>query len=530
MGVLLWIFTILFLTLSVIPILDGILNISNNSDASNSNEENSTETDVENVEDLPDDFAETRATLPPDEPSGSDKTHSEPSKKNGLRHHVKSESESDEGSVPNELQGELDLSEENPPEPERPQWSTDEENGFPFEPIHTFLPEENQTSSTNGEQSEPLWSESNPEKRSKYNDLANPDQSSEELHKAIEWLEKASTEAIHIKEEFQRLLNYFVPYIETPRAHGAKLVTAQSWREQNASISRLIGERLLVMAFALSAHGPRKMPQHEEARAELLKTTWNDDGLEKPLLYQAIGRLGVLTPTPLDTIQPMLCNRIEGLIPRKRDPSQWELASFHGLLLAVCTGPDYPLQYSDDNLPRTWHWDGNTPPYARWDEMLPFLYCLWIYHWTQDTPGSAVQDIGAMLGSWWEENPPGQDFFDENPDTWEGILMFLWATAPTQQHVWNQLRERYEQLSIDDENLRKMTNTYFEWSREYREEGAPPEIAFSGSQLPPIEWIRPLPAEFLSKFSQPSFDFPKSWIRQLNRMDPPETEELRPPF
>jgi len=530
MGVLLWVIVVVFLVLSFVPILNVILTLTENPDSSNSNSENSTEQNIENIEDLPDDFLESEATSDSRQSSETDETYSEPSDSNDLSQEVNTGSESGAQSLSEELQGELDLSQEEQSESESLEAIANGEASFPFDPIHTFIPEENQWSTSYQKRNKPPWSESETEERNEYDDLTSTDQPSKHLNRAIEWLEQTSTEAIHIEEEYHRFLNYLVPYIEKPRATGAESVQAQTWREQNASISRLIGDRLLMMAFALSAHGPHEMPQHREAFSELYQTTWNDDGLEHPLLYQAIGRLGLLTPTSLETLQTQLCKRIEGLVPRKRNPSQWELASFHGLLLAVSTGPDYPLQHSDENLPRTWHWYGNTPPYARWDEMLPILYCLWIYHWSQDVSGSAVQDIGAMLGSWWEENPPTEDFFDENPEIWEGILMFLWATAPTQQHVWNQLRDRYAGLSFDDNNLHKMTETYFEWSRQYREEGIPPEIAFNGSQLPPTEWIRPLPAEFLSKFSQPSFDFPKPWIQQLNRIQSPDPDELLPPF
>jgi hypothetical protein len=403
---------------------------------------------------------------------------------------------------------------------------SDEELSLPFEPINTFEPDPDQWSNLHQETHEHSWPQLDPELNARYDDRTDPDPSSRAIEEAVEWLNNASTEAIHQESEQRSLLDSLKKFIDEPRAAGAEALARLEWREHNANISRLIGDRLTTLALGLSCHGPVEMEQHVEAMGEYLRETWNEDGLEHPLVYESIGRLGLLTPTTIDDLQKPLTKRVEGRIPRSGKTGPIDRAALNGLLLAVSSGPAYPFRQTDENLPKPWHWDENTPPLASWDLLLPFLHTLWTYHWNQDDTGGAVRDIGPMLGSWWNDNPPAEGFFDNHPEIWEGILMFCWATAPRMNHVWEQLEERYDELSIEDENLRTMTETYFDWARTIQEDGEPPRESFNGQRLPPNEWIRPLPSDIISDYSQPSYDFPESWCDQMARLEPPEPGNL----
>lgn len=416
----------------------------------------------------------------------------------------------------------IDLQEEQP----GTQTMDEATESLPFEPIYTFEPDPEQWTTEYSDAHEKPWPKHDPEKQEEYNDLEEPTKPSINIQKAIEWLNNASTEAIHQASERKKFLGYLSEFIENPRATGAGAIQRLEWRDKNPNISRLIGDRYLLMALGLSCHDPVNMRPHLETLGECLNEPWNNDGLEHPLLYQSIGRLGILTPTSIEDIQPSLTKRVEGRIPRSNTAGVIEEAAFHSLLLSVSTGPEYPLQESDENLPRAWHWDGNNPPLATWDQLLPILYTLWIYHWSRDQSGGAVRDIGPLLGSWWEENPPSEGYFDKHPEVWEGILMFCWARAPVQSHVWEQLKNRYESLNFKDSNLDDMTDTYFEWADQYQSEGQPPDEAFNGRRMPPLNWIRPLPSDILRDYSQPSYEFEKEWCRQLTRLKKPDEDRL----
>lgn len=104
--------------------------------------------------------------------------------------------------------------------------------------------------------------------------------------------------------------------------------------------------------------------------------------------------------------------------------------------------------------------------------------------------------------------------------------MFCWATSPRLNHVWEQLWDRYQGLSIENENLQAMSETYFEWAQQIQDDGTPPENSFSGQRMPPIEWIRPLPSDIIQDYSQPSYDFPDDWCDQMKIMGAPDTDSL----
>ena len=403
----------------------------------------------------------------------------------------------------------------------------EEDFELPFEPIYTFEPDPDQWSELSDNLNRYPWSREDENITREYDDRTTPSPPSEKIHEAINWQLDASTEAIHQQSEYQKLMDNLLPFIEQPRAAGAEAIEAAPWREKAPNISRLIGERLIVMALSLSCHGLARMDAHREAFGGLLGEIWNDDDLEVPLLYQGLGRLGLLTPTEMEKPQEFLKERIPGAFPRTEEVSPPERARLNSLLLATSCGPEYPFPRGENNLSRLWHWDENDPPLARWESLLPVFFALWIHDWIAGPDSSAIKDLAALLGSWWDNNPPEEDFFDENPGVWEAILMMAWACARGENLVWDKIRERYGELDINDRQLQNIHEGYMEWAERYEEEGEAPRESFNGRRLPPVEWIKPLPADILDKASQPSFDFPESWCEELSKFKKPDFEQLK---
>jgi hypothetical protein len=369
------------------------------------------------------------------------------------------------------------------------------------------------------------WPKEDQKLNAEYDDRTGSDLSSKSIHKAVEWLLAANTEAIHQKYQYEKLISFLIPFIKNPRAGGAEAVQAAPWRDRAANMSRQIGERLLIIAFGLSCHGPVEMDAHLEAFGDLLVDTWNKDGLEQPLLYQCLGRLGILTPTDVTELQNVLKKRISGLVPRG-EASKLERARFNAFLLGVCGGDEYPFPTAEGQLSRLWHWDENSPPLVDWECFLPVLYALWIHHWIKGDDAGAVRDLAAMLGSWWDNHEPPEGLFTKKPEIWEGILMTAWALVPKNSLVWNKLKERYEELEIKEQQLQDISEGYFEWHDSFVETGEIPPESFAGRRMPPSNWLFPLPSDLLPEASQPSFDFPKNWLEALGEIKSPDFEKI----
>ncbi|MGM0381281.1 MAG: hypothetical protein ACQEP7_04790 [bacterium] len=402
----------------------------------------------------------------------------------------------------------------------------DEDLNLSFEPIYTFSPDPDQWTELSDNLNRYPWKREDEKITHEYDDRTTPAPPSEKIHEAINWQLDANTEAIHQRKEFQKLVDNLIAFIKQPRAAGAEAIEAAPWREKAPNLSRLIGERMIVLALGLSCHGIASMGSHREAFGSLLGETWNEDGLEAPLIYQGLGRLGLLTPTEMEKVQDYLRERVGGAIPRSEESSPLEMARFNSLVLAVSSGPGYPFPRGDNNLSRLWHWDENDPPLAGWEHLLPILYALWIHNWIADEEVDTIKDLAAMLGSWWDNNPPPEDFFDDNPETWEGILMLAWGWARGENLVWDKIKERYEDLEFEDEQLQEITEGYLDWLDYYEEEKTAPDESFTGRRMPPVEWIKPLPSDILDKASQPSFDYPETWREELGKIQKPDLDKI----
>jgi hypothetical protein len=368
--------------------------------------------------------------------------------------------------------------------------------------------------------------ELDPEEQSFYEDSEDPASSSEDLISAVDWLVDANTEAIHQHDARESLLDSLRSFIQMPRARGAEVVADTRWRELSPNLSRLIGERYLVMALGLSCWGQIKMHGHRQAFLALMGNTWSNDNLEQPLLYQCMGRLGLLTATDLSSIAKELRPRIPGRTPRSDDPPLKQLAHYNALIFAVSTGGVYPFPKSDKGLSRLWHWDEHNPPLANPLHLRPVLYALWLYYLTAGTASEAANDFGAMLGNWWNEQEPTSGFFEEHPGVWEAILLTAWVTLSDQPLIWEQLIERYDEMNFDHSALESISEQFFEWSESFNETGKEPEPAPDRQSLPPQEWIRPLPSDLLRDLSGPSFDYSKDWCEMLSDPSPPNLQQL----
>lgn len=355
-----------------------------------------------------------------------------------------------------------------------------------------------------------------PERQSEYNDTDDPDRPSERIKEAVEWVVEASTEAIHQQSKFNEFINNLEAFVEQPRAAGAETIAETPWRERSPNLSRLIGERFLSMTLGLSARGSYEMEPHKNAFIELLGETWNDDGLGHPLVYQGIGRMGLLTATSYVDLQHQLIERIPGRTPRTDNPDRLEAARFHALLLAVAPGDRYPFPQSERGLSRLWHWDEHNPPLADWNLLPPVLFALWVHHNFQETESDAANDFGALLGNWWDENEPNRELFETYPGIWEAMLLTAWVLLADHRLIWNQIEERFEELDFDeDSSVTRTTRTILGWVEEYSETGQRPDDSLAGDLMPPVEWISPLPSDLLNDRSQPSFDFPDHWCEGL---------------
>ncbi|MFB6345440.1 MAG: hypothetical protein ABEK50_06685 [bacterium] len=359
----------------------------------------------------------------------------------------------------------------------------------------------------------------NPESQSRYDDRDDPDKSSKDLKKAVEWLDEASTEAIHQAVKKEDFLESLKQFIQEPRAAGAESVAETPWRNRAPNLSRLIGERLLVLALGLSAEGPYEMNAHKQAFVELLSENWNDDGLDHPLVYQSIGRMGLLTCTSYVDLQKQLINLIPSRTPRSSNPGALELGRYHSLLLATAPGETYPFPRSDRGLSRLWHWDEHNPPLAEWTLLPAVLSSLWIHYNFQEAETDPANDFGALLGNWWDENEPSEGLFESQPAVWEALLLTAWVLIPDQHLIWNQIENRYGELNFESESLDEFTLTVLSWVDAYEETGDRPEQAPGSNQMPPLEWIKPLPSDLINDYSQPSFDFPETWCNAMSAVN-----------
>jgi hypothetical protein len=365
-----------------------------------------------------------------------------------------------------------------------------------------------------------------PSETNHYNDRNNPDEPSENLRAAVEWLVRANTEAIHEEGKRRTFLGHLRNFIRSPRAEGALTVAETSWRDESPNMSRLIGERFLVMTLGLSAYGNADMDAHKQAFMALLGESWSEDELEAPLLYQAIGRLGLLTPTPTPSLQEELRSRITAQAIRSSDPPAPREAHFHSLIFAASPGEVYPFPRSDKGLSRLWHWDEHNPPLAELDFLPPVLYGLWIHYKTGGDISQAANDFGAMLGTWWDEKEPTADYLDANPRIWRAILLTGWAILADQPIIWDQLSQRYQSLGLENSFLQETTETVLDWVDTYGETGEVPEGAFDRNVQPPVDWVLPMASDLISGHSTPTYEYPENWCNQMTHPEPPVVEDL----
>ncbi len=400
---------------------------------------------------------------------------------------------------------------------------------LPFEPINTFKPDPDQWTDRYRELNRYPWPTADSAAQSEYEDRSDPDPASKSFEEAVDWLTGAGTEAIHRQNKFVDFFSSLTPFIEDPRSAGAEAVARVPWRAKSANISRLIGERFLVMALALSCYGAVKMNSHSKALKNLLSGQWNADGLETPLVYQAMGRLGLLTATETGTLQEMLKSHLSACLPDREGPvlKRPALARYHALLLALSAGPEYPFPVNEQQRSRLWVPEGERAPLAIWEYLLPVLYALWNYHWHSQAEYDPVRDLTGLLGEWWDEFPPRAGFFDDHPEIWEAILMCSWAWTPEHPRVWELIEERFAALEYENLWLDEVTEGYRGWVEQYRESSSQPSESFTHRRLPPISWIKPLPSDLLGVASQPSFDFPDSWLSELARIDWPDVYNLQ---
>lgn len=364
-----------------------------------------------------------------------------------------------------------------------------------------------------------------PEKQSTYNDHDDPDPSSEAMIAAIEWLINANTEAIHQSGPRTEFIGYLRDYIDAPRAHGAEKVSKTEWRNLSPNLSRLTGERLLVMSLGLSAFGNIEMDAHRKAYLAMMGNTWAEDQLEQPLLYQVIGRTGILTNTDLSSLHDELKTRIPGRVIRDSDAKLKDIAHFHSLIFSAAPGEDYPFPEGDKGLSRLWHWDEHNPPLAEVEELPAILYSLWIHYRTGGDQSEAANDFGALLGAWWNDKEPNSELFDENPLVWESILLTGWVLLGDQSIIWEQLENRFEEMSFENSELIEITETVLDWTKQLEEDETEPDNAPERNTLPPKEWITPLPSDLIKDHSEPSFDYSEEWCKQLGIMDQPQLSE-----
>lgn len=357
--------------------------------------------------------------------------------------------------------------------------------------------------------------ELDPERQGEYNDRGDPDPPSRAVESAVNWLVSANTEAIHQRSKYNDFKECLEDFARAPRAAGADRISETAWRDNPPNLSRLIGERLLVMSLGRSASGHCEMDAHRNAFVELLREAWNDDGLDHPLVYQGIGRMGLLTPTPYTDLQKKLVKRIPGRTPRSENPGRLEMARYHALLLAVAGGETYPFPQSDRGLSRLWHWDEHNPPLAEWSILPPILFSLWIHHRFQGSDSDAANDFGALLGNWWDENQSSADILKSKPAIWEALLLSAWVLLPGENLIWDQIQQRGTDMDFEDETIRNLTEMALSWVEHYSETGDRPDNAPNEELMPPLEWIRPLPSDLVNEFSQPSFDFPEPWCEDL---------------
>lgn len=367
-----------------------------------------------------------------------------------------------------------------------------------------------------------------PDRQEDYNDRNDPDPSSRRIQAAVDWLVDANTEAIHQQSKLNEFMDNLRAFVDEPRAAGAEAIAETPWRDHSPNLSRLIGERLLVMALGLSAQGPCEMDAHRTAFRELLGETWNDDGLDHPLVYQGIGRMGLFTETPFVDLKHQLVERIPGRTPRSDDPDRLEVARYHSLLLAVSPEEGYPFPQSDRGLSRLWHWDEHNPPLADCLLLPTILYSLWVHHAPRETESDAANDFGALLGNWWDENEPETELFRAKPGVWEALLLTAWILLPDHRLIWNQIEDRYEEMEVEPgEPLEEMTERVLDWVDTYKETGERPEDTPDETNLPPADWINPLPSELVNDYSQPSFDFPEEWCENMSQLQIQREETSR---
>lgn len=363
-------------------------------------------------------------------------------------------------------------------------------------------------------------------KQNEYDDRSDPDPSSDKLRTAIEWIINAHTEAIHQQKEREKFLRALRHFIRDPRAFGAEEVAKTEWRDLSPNLSRLIGERFLIIALGLSAYGNIDMDGHLKAFTALMGNSWANDELEQPLFHQCLGRLGFLTDTTIESLNDKLKSKVPGRVLRDPEPSILEQIRLNSLLLAVGVSGRYPFPRSEKGLSRLWHWDEHNPPLVEPEHLKPILHTLWTYNVVNENQSEIANDFGAMLGTWWDDKEPDTEFFESNADVWKAILLTGWVLLGEEQIIWDQLQERYQELDFDDESLVSVSESYFDWIDTLRRSPAVPEDAPRRDSLPPMDWIRPLASDGLRDHSEPSFDYPKSWCNQLTSRTEPEPNEL----
>jgi hypothetical protein len=131
-----------------------------------------------------------------------------------------------------------------------------------------------------------------------------------------------------------------------------------------------------------------------------------------------------------------------------------------------------------------------------------------------------------MLGNWWNEEEPTSEFFDDNPVVWEAILLSCWVLLADQSIIWEQLSDRYEELTFDNPYLNELTEQFLKWRDEFSDSGEVPEEAPDRETLPPSDWIRPLASDLIRDYSQPSFDYPESWCEMLAKPLEPDLSRI----
>lgn len=400
-----------------------------------------------------------------------------------------------------------------------------------FDPIHTFEPDPAQWQ----DPAAAPWPRRDEAAQSDYQQVSASDAALRDWERAVEWLKEASTSAIHQSDELRRFMRSMLGFMVRPNASGAELTEECGWREENRNFSRLIGERLLVMAFGISCHGAHPMPDHKRALQALMERDWVDDSLEKPLFEQCLARLRLLSHTDLKELAGDLRTLVQQELNKDTDElDRLEIARRNTHLLLMSAGSNYPFPRDEDGQSRLWHPDATDSTMVDWSTLLPVLHTLWVFYWLNPDPELQEQELLEMLDAWWERrdiNPEDDDFVDVFPEYWEGILMTAWALSPDSGRVWDRIQRRWDELPEvfhEHDNLKRMTDTYRQWHSTLSDKtGDPPPASFTGKRMPPTAWIQPLPSDLIRDLSEPSFDYPREWCEEMSRFEHPDQDRIK---